>query len=78
MVGGYALTPNVSAEFWAEWQKQNADSPFLEHGLLLGVPTLDDARTEGASRDALRSGLEPMAPDGDPRAPRQIARDKAA
>ena len=75
LVGGYALTLGVPADFMAAWMDQNKGSPLIESKQIV-VHVKD---TEGAAREhaAVRSGLEPLSPKGDPRAPKGITKSDA-
>lgn len=73
MVGGYALTFGVDADFFREWMKQNAMSPLvLNHQIMAHSQTssIQAAATEHAE---VRSGYEPLNPENDPRLPRAAA-----
>ena len=72
VVGGYALTPNVDAQFMAEWLKQNARSPLVLNKLVLIHEAQADAQAEAKEKTAVRSGLEPLMKDKDPRAPKRV------
>lgn len=63
---GFAITM-VDEDFWEEWKKQNHDLPALRNGLIYAAPTLERAVDMGNERTKLRSGLEPLTPDKDPR-----------
>lgn len=70
--GGFALTHNIPRDFWDEWFRQNKDTKLVTSGLIFACPKPDD--THGLARDGehLRSGLEPINPDGDPRKPKSL------
>lgn len=75
LVGGYALTPNVPADFWDAWLAQNKDSLMVRNRMVFAMPSANRAIGEAKEHAALRSGLEPLNPDGtgkdfDPRMPR--------
>lgn len=69
--GGYALTPGVPADVWERWLEDNKDSPLVKNQMILAHAKQDHAGGMAADRKDLRSGLEPMKQDGDPRMPRQ-------
>ena len=71
IVGGFALTPNVDADFWNEWVRQNKDHPMVKNNLIAAHVSEDSARSESRKMKDLRSGLEPLVPDTDPRIPRR-------
>ncbi len=79
IVGGYALTENVSKDVWDEWLKDNHASAMIKNRCVFALP---HAKAADAAREAARtpSGLEPFKPtnpddptDRDPRAPRAPA-----
>jgi hypothetical protein len=72
IVGGFALTAGVDAEFFAAWLKQNAKSAVVRNGLIFGHEKPETAQKKAAEMADLRSGLEPLVPDKDPRIPRRI------
>lgn len=61
--GGYALTPNVDAEFWAKWLEQNKDHDAVKNGLIFALPRQDSAAKEAENRSKVKSGLEPLDPE---------------
>lgn len=72
-IDGYALTPGVDAEWWEEWAEQNKDSPFIKNGLIFAVRSVNDVRSRARQEfSKLRSGLDPMRPDDDPRLPKPM------
>lgn len=84
IVGGYALTRGVDAEFWAKWLKQNEGAAYVVNKIIFAMPTRDEAETVAEEHESVLSGLEPLNPghttakDGtivpnDARTPRSIA-----
>ena len=84
LVGGYALTRGVDAEFWAKWVEQNKDAPYVKNGIIFAMPNRDAVEDKAEEQEAIKSGLEPLNPsfsvkkDGtvvpdDPRFPRSIS-----
>lgn len=67
---GYGLTPDVDAEFFAEWMRQNAKAPMVANGLIFGMPTLSGINGQAREFEGKRSGLEPLQIDNDPRVPK--------
>jgi hypothetical protein len=63
VVGGYALTPNVDADFWKEWCSQNKGSPLLVTGILIATPKHADTLVLARQNAGIRSGLEPVDPN---------------
>jgi hypothetical protein len=85
MVGGYALTSGIPADFWEQWLKQNELADYVvppegaEHGMVFAYATLDSAVSAASEQEKLLSGLEPLSQekdkDGrltDPRVPRPL------
>jgi len=62
MAHGYALTPNVPADLWAEWVKQNQGSPLLTSGVLICHAKLADVVANAKNNRELRTGLEAVDP----------------
>lgn len=72
IVGGYALTPDVDADFFAKWMSQNKDSDMVKNDLIGYASTEEAAKKEAKDRRKVLSGLEPLVPDTDPRIPRRV------
>jgi len=85
IVGGYALTPGIPADFWNTWIEQNKLADYFrppdgaEHGMVFAYATTESARDAAKEQKGLKSGLEPLSTavdkDGkftDPRAPRPL------
>lgn len=71
IIGGYGITEHVPAEFFEKWLEQNADHPAVVNNLVFAVNKGDEyAPTE--ERKKVLSGLEPLSPEKDPRAPAKI------
>jgi hypothetical protein len=66
IVGGYALTHGVDADFFAKWLTQNAEHPAVEAGLVFAHEK--PAMAEGKAREHRKnaSGLEPIDPENLP------------
>jgi len=75
MVGGYALTFGVPADFWDEWAEQNKLADFLkpttgeDHGAIFAYPSLEETKAVAKENEAYLTGLEPLdvEPDKDGR-----------
>lgn len=67
MVGGYALTSGVDADFWAAWMKDHKDSDIVRNGLIFAHEK--QAMVEGFAKEgaARKSGLEPLDPKNLPK-----------
>lgn len=72
MIGGYALTQNIPADFWEEWQEQNRASAFIENHMLFAFPSLADVRSAALEHKDVVSGFEPIIPDKDWRIPKPV------
>lgn len=72
MVGGYALTPNVDADFFDEWIRQNKDTDMVRNRMIFAYARRDDVVGEARENKDRQSGLEPLNPENDPRMPRPI------
>ncbi len=56
----YALTPGVDAQWFAEWLKQNEQSPLLKNGCVFAYASEASAKDAAKDRKEFRSGLEPL------------------
>lgn len=70
MVGGAALTRGVDREFWDEWVKQNRLNPIVTNGMVFAHESEQHVRGMALETAAVLSGLEPVNPKGDARAPK--------
>jgi hypothetical protein len=66
IIGRYAVTRGVDADFWARWLEENASSDLVKNRLIFAGEK--PAVVEGQAREqaALRSGLEPLDPSRPP------------
>jgi hypothetical protein len=62
VISGFAVTPNVDAELFAEWMKQNADSDLVKNGLIFAHEKSGTAEGHARAHEKLKSGLEPIDP----------------
>lgn len=62
MAGGYALTPNVDAEFWEQWLAQNRTSDMVRNNLIFATKQPAQARDKAKEQAGIKSGLEPLNP----------------
>src|SRR5580765_5333748 len=62
-VGGYALTPNVDADFFNEWQAKYKDYVPVKRGLIFAYTKPQDATARAMEMRDEKSGLEPIDPD---------------
>lgn len=77
VVGGYALTYNVPAEFFDKWMEQNHDTDLVKNKIIFAQPTIDRVEAQAYEQRTVRSGMEPLARDTsgemvDERVPRPI------
>jgi len=63
IVGGYALTPNVPADFWEKWLSQNKNAPYVKANLIFAHEKAGSVVGEAKDKRGVRSGLEGMDPD---------------
>lgn len=63
LVGGYALTPNVDADFFEEWMKVNANLDLVRKHFIFAHAKSSDASAQAREMAAEKSGLEPIDPD---------------
>lgn len=77
---GFAITPNIPVEFWAEWLEQNKLASYVTEGMVVAHDTHEDAVAWCRENYKLRSGLEPLSTDEDkdgnltdPRMPRPLS-----
>ena len=61
-VGDYALTPNVDAEFFAEWLKQHKDLDCVRNRYIFAFSKPEDVKAECKTLEGHKSGLEPLSP----------------
>jgi hypothetical protein len=63
IVGGYAITPHIDAEFFEAWMAANATLSVVKAGLIFGYAKQDSAEGVARERAAEKCGLEPADPD---------------
>lgn len=62
-VGGYALTHNVDADFFARWLSVYKDYTPVKRGLIFAYPKSQDAQARALEMKNEKSGLEPIDPE---------------
>ncbi len=74
LVGGYALTRGIPADFWAQWLEQNKQADYVVSKQIIAMASIEGARDAARDHHQVRSGLEPLVPDDkkDPRVPKPI------
>lgn len=69
---GFALTHKVDLDFMQRWFEDNKETDMVRSGLIRMDADPERMDAECAEHSALRSGLDPIDTDGDPRAPKPI------
>lgn len=62
-IGGYALTPNVDADFMAAWLTVYKDSDMVKKMFVFAYPKHADASSAALEFQDEKTGLEPLDPD---------------
>lgn len=61
LADSYGLTPNVPADFWAAWVKENADYIPYKRGMIFAQGEAASAKAQARELYAeVKTGLEPM------------------
>lgn len=63
IIGGYALTEDVDAQFFRKWLEQNADSALVQNKLVFAWEKVSTVEGQAREQALLRSGLEPEDPE---------------
>lgn len=63
IVGGYALTPNVDADFFDEWMRVNAELDLVKKHFIFAHSKQSDASAQAKEMAEEKCGLEPINPD---------------
>lgn len=71
IVGEYALTPGVDADWFEEWMSQNSKNPLVTGGMIYALGK-DKIRGWAKENEKRTSGLEPINPEGDYRMPKSL------
>lgn len=75
MVGGAALTPGISKDFWDAWVAQNRLNPVVVNGLIYAHEIEANVEAWAKERAGQLSGLEPINPKDDKRMPKSTRAD---
>lgn len=75
IVGDYALTPGVPKDVWEKWKEQHKDSPLVLNNLIFAYGSNEKIRDAARESAKLRSGMEAITPDDDPRIPKRKDRN---
>lgn len=62
-IGGYALTHDVDADYWAAWLAAYKDAPFVKNRHIFAYPKIADATAAAVELQDEKCGLEPIDPD---------------
>jgi hypothetical protein len=77
IVDGYALTPNIDAQFFALWLEQNKNAPYVKNGSVCALNNEASAKDWAEEHAANKSGLEPLdmgGPGADKRIPKNVVK----
>jgi hypothetical protein len=72
MVGGYALTHNVSKDLWDAWLIENKNSAMVLNRLVFAYEKQDTVQGKARESTDVDSGLGPLVPDVDRRMPKKV------
>lgn len=67
IVDGAALNYGIDADWFDEWLRQHAKDPLVINGLIFARENEADVRAIAKENAAVKSGLDPVNPKGDPR-----------
>lgn len=67
IVGGAAMNPGISKEFWDAWVKQHHMDPLVVNGFIFAHESTDHVTGRAKEEAGTLSGLEPINPKGDKR-----------
>lgn len=65
IVGGYALTENISKELWDLWFHDNQNAPYVKERLVFAMNTTERAADKAEEHEEIKSNLEPLTPPDD-------------
>ena len=66
MIGGYAITEGVDADFWAAWLADHADDSLVTSGIIFAHAKAADVEAAARAGRSVVTGLEPINPDSLP------------
>lgn len=58
VIGGYALTPGIDADFWGTWLEQNKDSDIVRNRLVFALEKEASVESKAREHKDTTSGLE--------------------
>jgi hypothetical protein len=71
VIGGYALTAGIDADFWERWLAENKDADYVTNRLIFAHEKVTDTKAEARDNKDTWDGRHRMVPDTDPRIPRK-------
>src|ERR1700681_1935653 len=71
IVGGYALTFGVDADFFEAWLEQNKTPDMVRNKMVFAQEKVEDAKAEAIENKSRDSGFGPLKPDSDKRMPKK-------
>ena len=77
LIGGYALTPGIPAEFWDRWKEQYADSDLLKNNVIFAHSRQDHIQDWAKEHKSQKSGLERIDPEHPPQVSGRMKIEKA-
>ena len=63
IVGGYALTPNISKDLFDSWMAANKDGELVKKNLIFAFERAESTQAAAKEYTATLSGFEPIDPD---------------
>lgn len=60
IVGGYAITPGIDADFFAKWLKDNAESDIVKNRVVFAHEKNDVTTDKAKAQAEVKSGMEPV------------------
>lgn len=67
VVGGYALTHGIPADFWDQWMRENEETHFVKNRIVFAASRGSMVAGQAKEQKEIRSNMEPLNPLGDPR-----------
>ena len=71
VVGGFGLT-EVQKDHWDEWLKTHGHLAPVKKGMIWAYSSRNGAESKAKELAEIKTGFEPIAPDNDPRMPKNI------
>lgn len=77
IASGYALTHNVDADVFETWIAANRDSKMVQNRLIFAHAKAGEVEAKARAHETQRTGLEPLDPQSDTRAPKKRTETRA-